>query len=159
MLANPRGSEKRTFLDQVGHGGTPERSISKRPHSKAFEAARPFSQEGLMLEVCFKSGGCRFFDSAGCMEAAYEQGDTILALYATAVLHIEGRNLGELASLIKERRAEYVQEQHDEDVGETEPHIDAITLHSPDNWGELVLELEREGRISAKATERSEGHA
>jgi hypothetical protein len=155
MLANSRAPEKRTFIEQFNS----EKTLSKRPHPKAFDAARPFSQEGLMLEVCFKGGRCRFFDSAGCMEAAYEQGDTILALYATAVLHVEGRNLGELASLIKERRVEYIHEQHDPDAGDAEAHIDFISLRSPDDWGELVQELERDGRIAPQAIERRQGHA
>jgi hypothetical protein len=159
MLDNGPVREPRRFLDELTKSGQSERAVSKRPHSRAFEAARPFSQEGLMLEVCFKSGRCRFFDSASCMEAAYEKGDTVLALYATAVLHMEGRNLGELASLIKERRAEYVQEQHDEYAADEEPHIDRISLHAPDRWEELTKELERNGRIAPKATERKEGHA
>jgi hypothetical protein len=159
MLNNAPVREPRRFIEELTKGTQPERAVSKRPHSKAFEAARPFSQEGLMLEVCFKSGRCRFFDSAGCMEAAYEKGDTVLALYTTAVVHMEGRNLGELASLIKERRAEYVQEQHDEYAADEEPHIDRISLHSPDQWEELTKELERNGRIAQKAIERNEGHA
>ena len=112
-----------------------------------------------VVEVCFKDGRCRFFDSAGCAEAAYSQGDTILALFATAVLHLEGRNLGELATFLKERRAEYVQEQHDPDAEDGEPHIDLITLHGPDQWSELLTELERDGRIAPAAAERREGHA
>jgi hypothetical protein len=159
MLANRGLPEKRSYIEQLKEGHPSERAVSKRPHSKAFEAARPFSQEGLMLEVCFASGRCRFFDSAGCMEAAYEQGDTILALFATAVLHLDGRNLGEVASLIKERRVEYVQERHDPDAGDAEAYIDAISLHSPDDWGELVQELERDGRIAPRSMEKRQGHA
>ena len=159
MLNKDAVREGRSFINRYTGAEPAEKPASQRPHSKAFEAARPFSQEGLMVEVCFRSGRCRFFDSAGCVEAAYEKGDTVLILYATAVLQIEGRNLGDLASLIKERRVDYVQEQHDEYAAEEEPHIDAILLHHPDRWDELVEELQRSGRITPKQKERKQGHA
>jgi hypothetical protein len=92
------------------------------------------------------------------MDAAYEKGDTILALYSTAILQIDGRNLGDLASLIKERRVEYVQEQHDDYAPDETPYIEAITLHHPDLWEELTEELTQNGRIAPRARERR-GHA
>lgn len=159
MHANPRPTERRGFLDEITGRNPSEKIEAKRPHPKAYEAARPFSQEGLMLEVCFANGRCRFLDTAGCPDAAYEPGDAILALFTTAVLYIEGRNLGELATLIKQRRLDYVQERHDRDGEDAESYIDRISLHSPEQWNELLAELEREGRIQAKEPEREQGHA
>src|ERR1700761_480024 len=97
--------ERRSFIDDIVKPKGTEKAIAQRPHGKAFDSARPFSAEGLMLEVCFETGRCRFLDSSACVDAAYEKGDIILALFPTTVLHIEGRNLGDLASLLKERRA------------------------------------------------------
>lgn len=150
MLAEPQPREHRSAIEQFKRPAeqAEEALDALRPHKVAYRATARFSAESLMLEVCLKDGRCRFFDAASCVDMAYEPGETILVLYPTTVLIMVGRRLGEAASLLKQHRCAFVQEEHDAFAPESEPYIEKISFRNPKEWYALLKELEGTGRIA-----------
>lgn len=119
---------------------TPEEADSTRPHREAFGFSLNFAADALMVEVCFETGEFLAFDASSNPVIAYHPA-TILILYPTAIVEIEGRNLGRLGTYLKQRRIRYIQEAHSGEVGEHETYIDAIHLYDPADWERMVAEL------------------
>jgi hypothetical protein len=117
-----------------------EQLDARRPHKSAYNFTANFAADALMLEICFMSGEFLAFDATSSPTIAYVPG-TILILYPTAIVEIEGRHLAVLVTYLKQRRISYIQEAHDDHAPESETYIEAINLHDPARWEEMIAAL------------------
>jgi hypothetical protein len=124
--------DRKKFLDRLVNQSPP------RHEPEVEEAIRDAHQPGrvgasvsIMLDLKMADGSIESFDYAYLMRATFQTGDKITLRFGKSRVIIEGRHLHALRDALTERRARFVHEGTDTELGlkpEDEPHIDRIAI-------------------------------
>jgi hypothetical protein len=124
--------DRRKFLDKYVNQSPP------RHEPEVEDAIRDTHQPGrvgtsvsIMLDLKMANGDIESFDYAYLARATFQMGDKITLRFGKSRVIIEGRHLHALRDSITERRARFVHEGTDTELGlkpEDEPHIDRIYI-------------------------------
>jgi hypothetical protein len=123
---------KKTILDRYVNQTSPRHEPEVEDAIRdTHQPGRVGSSVSIMLDLKMADGSIESFDYAYLMRATFQPGDRIILRFGKPRVIIEGRHLHALRDALTERRARFVHEGTDTELGlkpEDEPHIDRIYI-------------------------------
>jgi hypothetical protein len=128
--------DRKKFLDRLVNQTPPRHEPEVEDAIRdAHQPGRVGASVSIMLDLKMADGSIESFDYAYLRRATFQEGDKITLRFGKSRVIIEGRHLHALRDSITERRARFVHEGTDTELGlraEDESHIDRIAIEEGD---------------------------